>query len=106
MPFVGSLRRILPADLPPADLLPAGTASYFSVAPSRLAETRASEGPFGFVRVNANTVRVQVAGRNGVPANATAAVLNVTVTNVTAASYVTVYPAGTSLPMRFYRLKR
>ena len=70
-----------------------------SVAPSRLADTRASSGPFGFVRLNAYTIRVQVAGRNGVPANATAAVLNVTVTNVTAASYVTVYPAGTSPPL-------
>ena len=35
---------------------------------------------------------------SGVPANATAAVLNVTGVNTTAAGFVTVYPAGTDLP--------
>ena len=41
---------------------------------------------------------MQVAGHGGVPANATAAVLNVTGVNTTAPGYVTVYPSGTDLP--------
>ena len=43
-------------------------------------------------------MRVQVAGRSGVPSNATAAVLNVTGVNTSAPGFVTVYPAGTALP--------
>jgi hypothetical protein len=35
----------------------------------------------------------------GVPAGAHSAVLNVTVTNPTAASYLTVWPSGTSRPL-------
>jgi sortase (surface protein transpeptidase) len=68
------------------------------VAPYRLADTRPSEGAFGFTRVSANVVRVQVAGRGNVPANAAAAVLNITGVNTTAPGYVTVYPSGTTLP--------
>ncbi|MFF5976754.1 VCBS repeat-containing protein [Streptomyces sp. NPDC012769] len=45
------------------------------------------------------TVTLQVAGRNGVPATGvTAVVMNVTATNATAATYVSVYPYGTSRP--------
>jgi hypothetical protein len=40
-----------------------------------------------------------VAGHNGVPADATAVVLNVTVTNTSASSYLTVFPAGTVPPL-------
>ena len=75
-----------------------GSTQYQAVAPARLADTRASEGAFGFIRLSANVVRVQVAGQHGVPSNATAAVLNVTGVNTTAAGFVTVYPAGTALP--------
>jgi hypothetical protein len=42
---------------------------------------------------------VQVTGVGGVPAGATAAVINVTATNTTAASYLTVYPKGASRPL-------
>ncbi len=76
----------------------AGACSFSPVAPSRLAETRASEGPFGFTRIDSHTIRVQVAGRNSVPSTATAAVLNVTATNGVVPGYVSVYPTGTVLP--------
>jgi len=42
---------------------------------------------------------VAVAGQGGVPLTATAAVINVTATNTTAASYLTVYPTGASRPL-------
>ena len=42
---------------------------------------------------------VHIVGRGGVPANAATAVLNVTVTEPTAAGYVTVYPCGITPPL-------
>jgi sortase (surface protein transpeptidase) len=75
-----------------------GSSAFQAVPPSRLADTRADQGAFGFTRIDGSVVRVQVAGRGGVPANATAAVLNITGVNTTAAGYVTVYPSGTDLP--------
>jgi hypothetical protein len=42
---------------------------------------------------------VAVTGAGGVPANATAAVINVTVTNTTAASYLTIFPKGATQPL-------
>ncbi|AUG77869.1 hypothetical protein CFP65_3060 [Kitasatospora sp. MMS16-BH015] len=67
---------------------------YFTAqAPTRLLDTRTSHrvGPDG-------EVAIQVAGVNGVPADATAAVLNVTTTGSDAPSYLTAYPSGTDRP--------
>ena len=75
-----------------------GSSRYQAVAPYRLADTRPTEGAFGFTRISANVVRVQVGGRGNVPTNASAAVLNVTGVNTIAPGFVTVYPAGTELP--------
>jgi hypothetical protein len=44
------------------------------------------------------TLPVKVAGDNAIPANAIAAVLNVTVINPGASGFLTVYPEGTTLP--------
>jgi hypothetical protein len=44
------------------------------------------------------TLAVQVAGDNAIPANAIAAVLNVTVVNPGASGFLTVFPEGTTLP--------
>jgi hypothetical protein len=77
--------------------------TYTSVTPYRITDTRAGSnlpnsgntlGPGG-------TITVQVTGTggaSGVPAGATDVALNVTATNATASSYVTVYPSGTSQP--------
>ena len=75
-----------------------GSSAFQAVPPSRLADTRPEEGSFGYTRLSDQVVRVQVAGRGGVPSGATAAVLNVTGVNTTAPGYVTVYPADTDLP--------
>ena len=76
----------------------AGSSAYQAVAPARLADTRPAEGAFGFTAISDSVVRVQVAGRAGVPNNATAAVLNVTGVDTTAPGFITVYPAATALP--------
>ena len=83
-----------------------GSSRFVVVAPARLADTRPDQGAFGYTAISSNVVRVQVAGREGVPANATAAVLNVTGVNTTAPGFVTVYPAGTDTPDRLQRQLR
>lgn len=68
-----------------------------TVRPERLLDTRSGTGapqqPVG----SANPVTLQVTGRGGVPSTATAVVLNVTATQVTATSFVTVWPTGTPM---------
>ncbi len=100
VPFVGSFAKS-PVAHALADVvsLPAGASSFASVTPSRLADTRPDQGVGGYIRLDANTIRVQISGRNGVPANATTAVLNVTVVNMVIAGYVTVWPTGNDRPV-------
>ena len=68
--------------------------------PARLLETRAGlstvDGQSNGIgmRDPPGTYRVDVTGRGGVPADAAAVVLNVTVTDAQAPGYVTVYPCG------------
>ncbi|MCX5214834.1 hypothetical protein OG689_37205 [Kitasatospora sp. NBC_00240] len=72
-----------------------GSQSLFTpAAPKRLLDTRVTPGPLGPNR----TLPLTIGGANGVPADATAAALNVTVTDPTADSFVTVYPGGTARP--------
>ncbi|MBP0452029.1 hypothetical protein J5Y04_21165 [Kitasatospora sp. RG8] len=81
---------------------PAVAASTFqAVTPSRALDTRTT-GPGGTAQpVGADaTVNLELAGRNRVPAaGATAVVLNVTATDSTGSSFLTVYPHGTSRPV-------
>ncbi|MCU1392124.1 MAG: hypothetical protein JWM34_552 [Ilumatobacteraceae bacterium] len=72
--------------------------------PARLLDTRASgstvdglQQATGSVTAGSTTT-LQVAGRAGVPGDARAVVLNVTVTEPAAAGYATVYPCGTTPP--------
>ncbi len=99
LPFIGAFGSSAAASpRPEAVNLPAGASSFISVPPSRLADTRPEFSVGGFLRVDANTIRVQVTGRGGVPLAATAGVLNITAVNTTAAGFITVYPAGASRP--------
>ncbi|MFI8518412.1 FlgD immunoglobulin-like domain containing protein [Streptomyces sp. NPDC085481] len=70
---------------------------YEAVAPARLMDTRTGTG-VAKAKVGAGkTVTLTVAGQGGVPAgDVTAVVLNVTATNPTSATYVSVYPYGTT----------
>ena len=78
--------------------VPAGASAFAAITPARLADTRANATVVGYTRVDADTIRVQIAGRQAVPDDAVAAVLNITVTNTRSAGYVTVYPAGSPRP--------
>ncbi|HEY1829402.1 MAG TPA: hypothetical protein VGG38_04065, partial [Acidimicrobiales bacterium] len=72
-------------------------------APVRISDTRAGSGQpnTGHTLSAGGTETVQVTGvgTGGIPAGATTAVLNVAVTNATASSFVTVYPAGATQPL-------
>jgi hypothetical protein len=95
---LGSSERVLAGPRPQAAPLPAGASKFVSVPPSRLADTRPDRSVGGYTRIDATRIRVQIAGRGGVPSDATAAVLNVTAVNTTLPGFVTAFPAGAALP--------
>lgn len=69
-----------------------------AVSPRRLLDTREGLGA-PLARIGPQrTIDVTVASRAGVPANATAVVLNVAATNVDAPSFITVWPRGEPQP--------
>jgi hypothetical protein len=71
--------------------------TYEPVQPTRLMDTRTGLG-VAKAKVGADrTVTLQVTGKGGVPATGvTAVVMNVTATNPTASTYISVYPNGTA----------
>jgi hypothetical protein len=70
---------------------------YRPLTPVRLDDTRA--GATGVGQVAASSAHeVPVAGRHGVPTDTTSAVLNLTVTNPTAAGFAVVWPCGEPKP--------
>jgi hypothetical protein len=72
---------------------------FTPVTPARLLDTRDGTGGIGG-RFGSGTMRtLPVAGQGGVPADATAAVLNVTAVDPSGPGYVTVWPAGQPMPL-------
>jgi hypothetical protein len=70
------------------------TGRFNPVTPTRIYDTRAGAG-----KLQAGAARnIQVSGLAGVPADATAVALNVTVTNQSGGGFLTVFPAGGSNP--------
>lgn len=69
--------------------------AYTALTPTRLLDTRTTGSPLGL----GGSLNLTVAGVDGVPGTATAVALNVTVTDTTAASYLSVYPAGGARPV-------
>jgi hypothetical protein len=70
--------------------------AFTPTTPQRLLDTRTTSGRLG----PGGALNLTVAGGStGAPAGASAVVLNVTVTNTTAASYLTAYPAGAAQPL-------
>jgi glucose/arabinose dehydrogenase len=66
-----------------------GGSGYSAVEPVRVLDTRET-GPLGA----GQELRFGLAGRSGFPADATAALINLTATNTTAPGYVRAYPCG------------
>lgn len=73
---------------------------FVKYGPTRFLDTRTGLGIGGTARkVGANsTVRLAVGGQRGVPADATAVIVNVTATNPSASGFVIAYPDGAPRP--------
>jgi hypothetical protein len=78
---------------------------FIPVSSARLLETRANQvptidGAFNALglRMPGTVIALEVAGRGGVPMDATAVVLNLTVTEPYYAGFLTVFPCGETLP--------
>ena len=71
---------------------------YNSLAPSRILDSRDQTGGWGAPLAAGSPKTLKVQGQGGVSATADAVILNVTTTDPTADSYVTVFPAGTTAP--------
>jgi len=75
-------------------------ASFFTVAPCRVADTRDPAGPYGGPALAANVDRTFViGGQCGVPIAAKAVSFNFTITQPTALGDLRVFPAGGGLPL-------
>ena len=90
---------------PPPPPPPADGEGYVSLtAPARILDTRAAgatiDGQFaaGGIRPFGSTLELATAGRAGIPADAAAVVLNVTVTEPEGEGYITVFPCGAAQP--------
>jgi hypothetical protein len=87
--------------------LASGAGSGFSgLTPARILDTRFGVGAPQAAVCAGQTINVAVAGQGGVPAMTstgapppTGAVLNITVTNTTSGSYLTVWPDGSTQPL-------
>src|SRR5260370_11841162 len=74
----------------------AGRGEYQALVPARILDRRLGGGPLG----PGATLKVRVLGQGGVPAAGVSAVLlNVTVTDTTAPSFLIVWPAGIPQPL-------
>jgi hypothetical protein len=75
-------------------------ASFNTVTPCRIADTRNSSGPLGGPSLQAGAVRnFPVGGVCTIPTSAKAVAVNVTAVDPTVEGYLTLYPAGTALPL-------
>jgi hypothetical protein len=71
--------------------------STVAIAPIRVVDTRSGVGVSGPLQAG-QTVTLELAGVHGIPADATAAMLNVTVVGGTAPSFLVLFPSGNARP--------
>ena len=72
---------------------------FYTVVPCRIADTRGPVGTYGAPALQPNAARVfPLAGVCGVPSNAKAVAVNLTIADTAAAGNLIAYPAGTSTP--------
>jgi hypothetical protein len=89
---------------PPGDRPSGGSSDLVALTPARLADSRPDHHTIdgslqGFGRQPAGSITtIPVTGRAGVPADATAALLNVTAVRPDATGYLTVFPCGEPTP--------
>jgi peptidoglycan hydrolase-like protein with peptidoglycan-binding domain len=72
--------------------------SFHPIVPARIMDTRSGIGTDASPLGGGETRALQVTGQADIPADAVAVALNVTVTEPTVATYLTVWPAGAAQP--------
>lgn len=76
-----------------------GVEGFYPLPPCRLVDTRGPAGPWGAPRMAAGETRVfELGGRCGIPPEATALALNVTVFDADSSGFVTLFEAGAGRP--------
>ena len=81
-------------------LAQSGPFQYYPLTPCRVVDTRGANGTNSGPVFGSNTTRnFQMRGYCGVPTSAKAVSLNVTVTQATQPSYLTVWPSGLTQPI-------
>jgi acetyl esterase/lipase len=95
-PYAGSIGgRVTIADNEPS----AGVEGFYPLPPCRLVDTRNPASPWGAPRMTAGETRVfELGGRCGIPPEATALALNVTVVGSDSPGFVTLFEAGAGRP--------
>ena len=82
-----------------SDRIPVLGGQFVGTTPVRILDTRGALGGRASTPLGAGeTAAIVVVGRGGVPADATAVVMNVTATEATAPGYLTVWPDGDNRP--------
>jgi hypothetical protein len=79
-------------------LAQAGPYQYYSLTPCRVIDTRNAAGTNGGPSLTTVARDFQIRGNCGVPVGAKAVSLNVTATNASTASWLTLWPSGTAKP--------
>jgi hypothetical protein len=74
------------------------TAGYTSEAPTRILDTRNATGAPKQPLTSTSPIKLQVAGKGGVPNGVSAVALNLTLTDSSGGGNVTAYPDGTATP--------
>jgi uncharacterized protein (DUF1501 family) len=77
---------------------PASSARFISTSPARVLDTREGVGA-PLARLGRGELKLGLAGTAGIPAAASAVLMNVTVVQPTDGTFVTVYPAGGGRPL-------
>jgi hypothetical protein len=75
-----------------------GPYSYYSLTPCRIVDTRYFTGVNGSPGLTTARRDFAIKGNCGVPTTAKAVTINVTVTNASTNSWLTIWPAGTPTP--------
>gem|GEM_PF-3340924 len=89
-----------PSPTPTPTPTPSGGASFWTVAPCRVIDTRGPDGLLGGPALAGGSARTfAVASQCGIPADATAVSVNVTITSPSAGGHLTFYPTGEAPPL-------
>ena len=75
-----------------------GPYQYYSLSPCRVVDTRNAPGTNGGPALGTTPRNFQFRGQCSVPLTAHAVSVNVTVTNASSSSWVTIWPSGTAQP--------